>query len=288
MNQFCIFTDSACDIKPEVLREWGVSVLPLNFRFTGDETLYSDNTMPIEQFYNKMREGLVAKTSAVNSESFLQAFDAILAEGNDLLYLGFSSGLSNTYNAARLAADQLRETYPDRKIITVDTLAASAGFGLLVYLAAEKKKAGATIEETAEYAKSLIPRLCHWFTVDDLVYLKRGGRVSATAAFVGNMLAIKPVLHVDNDGHLINMSKVRGRKPALAALAAKIGELEADIENYPIFISHGDCMADVETLKKMILDKYGKEVTLVTDVGAVIGAHAGPGVLALFFIARER
>ena len=288
MKQFCIFTDSACDVKPSLLAEWGVASLSLNFRFTGDETLYTDNTMPIKDFYDQMRAGGVAKTSAVNSESFAEAFDAILAEGKDLLYLGFSSGLSNTYNAGRLAAEQMREKYPDRKILTVDTLAASAGFGLLVYLAVERQRAGATIEEVADYAQSLIPRLCHWFTVDDLVYLKRGGRISPTAAFVGNMLGIKPVLHVDNDGHLINMAKVRGRKTALAALAAKIGELEADIENYPIFISHGDCMADVETLKKMILEKYGKEVKLVTDVGAVIGAHAGPGVLALFFIARER
>ena len=288
MAQFCIFTDSACDIKPELLQEWGVASLSLNFRFTGDETLYSDNTMPIADFYNKMREGAVAKTSAVNSESFAEAFDAILAQGQDLLYLGFSSGLSNTFNAGRLAADQLREQYPDRKILVVDTLAASAGFGLLVYLVAQKRNEGATIEEAAAYAGELIPRLCHWFTVDDLVYLKRGGRISPTAAFVGNMLGIKPVLHVDNEGHLINMAKVRGRRTALATLAAKIGELEADVENYPIYISHGDCMADVEILKKMILDKYGKEVKLVTDVGAVIGAHAGPGVLALFFIARER
>lgn len=288
MNQFYIFTDSACDIKPEILQEWGVGSLSLNFRFNGDETLYSDNSMPIGEFYNKMREGMVAKTSAVNSETFAQAFDKILAEGNDLLYLGFSSGLSTTFNSGRLAAEQMREKYPERKIIVIDTLAASAGFGLLVYLAVQKKNEGASIEETAEYAKSLIFRLCHWFTVDDLVYLKRGGRVSPTAAFVGNMLGIKPVLHVDNEGHLINMSKVRGRKTALNALASKIGELEADIENYPIFISHGDCMADVEILKKMILDKYGKEVKLVTDVGAVIGAHAGPGVMALFFIARER
>ena len=230
----------------------------------------------------------MAKTSAVNSETFLSLFEEALKEGKDVLYLGFSSGLSTTYNSGRLAAEQMREKHPDRKIIVLDTLAASAGFGLLVYLAVQKKNAGASIEETAEYAKSLIPRLAHWFTVDDLVYLKRGGRISPTAAFVGNMLGIKPVLHVDNEGHLINMSKVRGRKTALNALASKIGELEADVEHYPIFISHGDCMADVEMLKKMILDKYGKEVELVTDVGAVIGAHAGPGVLALFFIAKER
>ena len=288
MHQYCIFTDSACDIKPEILSGWGVASLPLNFRFAGEEALYADNDMPIVEFYNQMRAGKVAKTSAVNSETFLQAFEKIVAQGQDILYLGFSSGLSTTFNSARLAAQELCERYPDRKILVVDTLAASAGFGLLVYLVCHKKAVGASIEEAAAYAKELLPRLCHWFTVDDLVYLKRGGRVSATTAFVGNMLAIKPVLHVDNEGHLINMTKVRGRRTALAALADKIGELEADIENYPIFISHGDCMADVEILKKMILDKYGKEVKLVTDVGAVIGAHAGPGVMALFFIGKER
>lgn len=287
MSQYCIFTDSACDISAELLGEWNVKFIPLNFRFVGNDTLYSDNDLSSKEFYEEMRAGKIAKTSAVNSETFLQAFEEELKLGNDVLYLGFSSGLSNTFNAGRIATEQLSEQYPDRKIFAIDTLAASAGFGLLVRLACDKRDAGATIEEVASFIEENKLRLAHWFTVDDLVYLKRGGRISPTVAFVGNMLGIKPVLHVDNEGHLINMNKVRGRKTAIAALAAKIGELEADL-NYPIYISQADCMPDVDYLCKVIKEKYGKDVTIVTNIGAVIGAHAGPGTVALFFMAKER
>lgn len=287
MSQYRIYTDSACDISAELLGEWNVKFIPLNFRFVGNDTLYSDNDISSKEFYAEMRAGKVAKTSAVNSETFVQAFEEELKQGNDVLYLGFSSGLSNTFNAGRIATEQLSEKYPDRKIFAVDTLAASAGFGLLVRIACDKRDAGASIEEVASFIEDNKLRLAHWFTVDDLVYLKRGGRISPTAAFVGNMLGIKPVLHVDNEGHLINMSKVRGRKTAIAALAEKIGELEADL-NYPIFISHADCMPDIEYLCKLIKEKYGKDVTLINNIGAVIGAHSGPGTVALFFLAKER
>lgn len=288
MNNFVVYTDSGCDISPDLLARWGVGWSSLFFRFEDEDREYTSNEMSSTDFYARMRAGGSAKTAAISIGNFIDAFDPLLQQGKDILYLGFSSALSTTYNSAVIAAQQLAAQYPERKVVTVDTLAASAGQGMLVALAVQKKNSGATLEETAAYLEDLKLKLCHWVTVDDLEYLKRGGRISPTAAFVGNMLGIKPVLHVDNEGHLINMSKVRGRKTALNALASKIGELEADIEHYPIFISHGDCMADVEILKKMILDKYGKEVELVTDVGAVIGAHAGPGVLALFFIAKER
>jgi DegV family protein with EDD domain len=235
-----------------------------------------------------MRSGGVAKTSAINSEAFTEAFEKILSSGKDILYLGFSSGLSTTYNSATLAAAALNAKYPERKIITVDTLAASAGEGLAVYLTNEKKKAGATIEEAAEYAKELCPKICHWFTVDDLVYLKRGGRVSPTVAFVGNLLGIKPVLHVDNEGHLTPVCKVRGRRTSLDTIVAKYGELALDAANGPIFISHAQCMSDVEYVCAQIEAKYGNKVALVTDVGSVIGSHAGPGTFAFFFLAKER
>lgn len=288
MNNYCIFTDSGCDLSRELLDAWGVKSLSLNFRFVGSDTLYSNDDMDTKEFYQKMREGSVAKTSAVNSEAFAQAFEEELKKGNDLLYIAFSSGLSNTFNAGRIACEQLSEKYPDRKVFAVDTLAASAGQGLLVRLACDKRDAGATIEEVASFVEGIRLRLAHWFTVDDLVYLKRGGRISPTAAFVGNMLGIKPVLHVDNEGHLINMSKVRGRKTSLNALVSKMEETEADVENYPIYICNADCMSDVEYVKKCILDKFGKEVSVVTDVGPVIGAHSGPGTLAVFFVAKER
>ena len=288
MNNYVIFTDSACDIKPELLKEWGVLHESLTFRFNDSETEYKDGSIDIKEFYDKMRAGGVAKTAAVNVETFSRNFEEHLKNGVDVLYLGFSSGLSTTYNSGRIAAEQLKEKYPDRKIITVDTLAASAGYGLLVYLAVQKKNGGATIEEVAAFAEETKLSICHWFTVDDLVYLKRGGRVSATTAFVGNALGIKPVMHVDNEGHLINITKVRGRKTAIAALADKYAELAVDPENGTVFISHGDCLKDVQELEKILKERHNASVDVITDVGAVIGSHSGPGTLALFFIGNVR
>ena len=288
MNSYTIFTDSACDIIPETLQTWNVKYVSLTFRFQDEDKEYTESDIPSSAFYDRMRGGAIAKTSAINSETFRAAFEPELAAGRDVLYIGFSSGLSTTYNSARMAAAELAEQYPERTIITIDSLAASAGFGLLVAMAAQKRDEGADIEALADYVRSLIPRLCHWFTVDDLVYLKRGGRVSPTVAFVGNLLGIKPVLHVDDEGHLINMTKARGRRAALAALAQKYGELIEDPANNTAYISHGDCMDDALKLKEMLESQYGANVTLITPVGTVIGAHSGPGTLALFFIAKQR
>lgn len=289
MQDYIIFTDSAADIAPEVLAEWGVSYATLTFRFQNEDREYSNSEMPVEAFYDRMRAGGVAKTAAVNTEAFYSMFDLALKDGKDLLYLGFSSGLSTTYNSARLAAEALAKEYPDRKIITVDTLCASAGQGMLIYLVTEQKKKGADIEAAAEYARALVPNLCHWFTVDDLVYLKRGGRVSPTAAFVGNMLGIKPVLHVDNEGHLISKSKVRGRKSAILALAQQYGEKAIhDERNDTLFISHAACLNDAEALASILKTEYNVKNVFITNVGPVIGAHSGPGTLALFFVGKER
>jgi len=288
MNNYVIYTDSACDIKPHILGEWGVPYRELTFRFNGEDKEYTNNEMEPKAFYDKMREGGSAKTAAINSEIFASEFDKILSEGKDLLYLGFSSGLSTTYNSGRIAVEMMKEKYPDRKIIAVDTLSASAGFGMLVYLTVQEKNKGASIEEAAKFAEELIPKLCHWFTVDDLEYLKRGGRISPTVAFVGNVLGIKPVLHMDNEGHLINMFKVRGRKTSVKALADKYTELALDKENGTVFISQGDCMGDAEELASIIKSRHGADVKIITDVGPVIGAHTGPGVLALFFVGSER
>jgi DegV family protein with EDD domain len=288
MAKYVIFTDSACDIKPAMLKEWGVGYENLTFRFDGDDKIYTGDDMDINDFYQKMRDGGVAKTAAANPEAFITAFRKILEEGNDILHLGFSSGLSTTYNAARIASLQMAEEFPDRKIVVVDTLAASAGQGLLVYLAVKKLEEGATLEENAEYIKAMIPKLCHWFTVDDLVYLKRGGRISAISAFAGTMLGIKPVLHVDDEGHLVNVAKVRGRRTAVTALADKYGELADDKENGTVFISHADCMADVKLLESILKERYGASLDVITDVGSVIGAHSGPGTLALFFVGKNK
>lgn len=288
MGNYAIFTDTASDIKPELLNKWGVEYISLTFRFEGNEREYANGEMDAREFYEKMREGNIAKTSAINPEAFGKAFEKILSRGDDILYLGFSSGLSTTYNSAKIACDELSEKYPERKIITVDTLAASAGEGMLVYLAAEKKKEGASVEEVAQYIDDIKLKLCHWFTVDDLIYLKRGGRVSPTVAFVGNLLGIKPVLHVDDEGHLINMFKARGRKASINAIAEKYGELALDKENGTVYISHGDCISDARLLEETIKTKFGAKVEIITDVGPVIGAHSGPGTLALFFIGKER
>ena len=286
MNTYRIFTDSACDIPSDKLAELNVSSVSLTFRFSDDNKEYYNDGMTSVEFYNRMRKGGVAKTSAVNSTAFEAEFEDVLESGEDILYIGFSSGLSTTYNSAFTAMKTLQARYPERKLLSVDTRSASLGFGLLLYLTVKKRDEGAGIEEACEYASSLVDSLCHWFTVDDLVYLKRGGRVSATTAFVGNMLGIKPVLHMDEAGHLINMSKVRGRRASIAALADKYSALCSD-KSAPVFISHGDCLGDAELLASMISERGGK-VEMIDFVGPVIGAHAGPGVLALFFIGKER
>lgn len=288
MSNYVIFTDSACDIKEETLQKWGVKYCALTFTFSDDEKQYSNYDLTAKDFYEKMRNGAIAKTAAANTEVFTKMFELELKKGNDILYLGFSSGLSTTYNCARMAGEELREKYPDRKIITVDTLSASAGFGLMLYLTVRKKEEGATIEEAAAYTESLLTHLCHWFTVDDLVYLKRGGRISPAVALVGSVFGIKPVLHMDNEGHLISRFKVRGRKAAIKALADKFGELVDTNGRDHIFISHGDCMEDALALKTILGQTYGVDVELIADIGPVIGAHSGPGTLALFFLGKTR
>ena len=285
MNEYVIFTDSSSDIDIATLKAWGVESLSLTFRFNGEDKEYSNGDMNIADFYEKMRTGGVAKTSAVNTQSFKNAFEEILKAGKDILYIAFSGGLSTTVNSAKSAADMLASEYPDRKVIVVDSLAASAGLGLLVKLAVDETNSGKSIEEVASFVEGIRFRLCHWFTVEDLVYLKRGGRVSPTLAFVGNMLGIKPVMHVDDEGHLVNVTKVRGRKTSIAALADRYTEL-ADESFGKVFISHGDCLADAEYLASLIEKKHGVKTEIITYVGSVIGAHSGPGTLALFFVAR--
>jgi DegV family protein with EDD domain len=288
MNNYVIFTDSSCDLSQEMINARGIHSVSLSFRFDGDKEEYFNNDMSIGDFYQQMREGGVAKTSAVNSESFATRFEELLRDGMDILYIGFSGGLSTTYKSARIAAEQLKLSYPDRNIIAIDSLAASAGIALLVDMVLEKTRTGATIEEAAEYAESMKLRICHWFTVDDLVYLKRGGRISSGAAFFGNMIGIKPVLHVDNEGHLVNVDKVRGRRGSIMALADKYGQLCDDEGDKRVYISHADRPAEAEELSKTIKEKYGAKTSLITEIGPVIGAHAGPGTIALFFVGKER
>ena len=285
-ENYVLVTDSACDISPAQLQEWRVKAVRLNYLFTdnGEEKLDNDETP--KSFYTSMREGRIAKTSSVNQERFIETFTPILEDGVDILYLAFSSGLSVTCENARKVASFLKEKYPARKITVIDSLAAAAGQGLFVYLAVKNRDAGMTLEENAEELKKQVLHVCHWFTVDDLVYLKRGGRISRTTALLGTALNVKPVLHVDNEGHLIKMSQVHGRKKSIRKLAEKLGE--TILPDSPVFISHGDCLEDAEMLREILKNEYGKEVQLVTYIGSVIGAHSGPGTLALFFLGKER
>lgn len=287
MNPYVIYTDTGCDIAADKLAEWGVLALSLTFRFDGSEQEFQEGDISAVDFYNEMRAGKSARTAAINFENFRAAFEAELQKGNDVLYLGFSSGLSTTYNGARLAAETLNETYPDRKVVALDTLSASAGLGLLVYMAVQKKQAGASMEEIVQFIEDNKLHMCHWFTVEDLAYLKRGGRVSPTVALVGGMLGIKPVMHMDNEGHLVKVTTARGRKASLKALADQFAELVID-PNDTVFICHGDCLDDTVELSNMLKARGATHVELVTYIGAVIGSHSGPGTIAVFFLGRER
>lgn len=288
MNDYMIFTDSACDVKPELLWQWGVLFANMTFTFEGEDREYINTDIPVKTFYDRMRQGASAKTAAINADTFMRAFEPILQEGKDILYVAFSSGLSTTVNSAYMAAEELAAKYPQRKILVVDTLAASAGGGLMVYMAVQKKNSGASLEENAAYIESLTPHHCIWFTVDDLEYLKRGGRVSPAVAFVGGLLGIKPVLQMDSEGHLVKVGTARGRKKSIEALADKYGELSYAQKDTPIFISHADCSQDAHALADMLMERYGAEVTLITDIGPIIGSHAGPGTVAIFFIGEHR
>lgn len=288
MANYVILTDSSSDLTPALIEETGVKSLALSFLLDGKsyKNTPDGSDIPFDVFYNQLRAKKEVKTSAVNQEMFRVFMKTELDAGNDILYIGFSSGLSATYNSGAVVARELAEEYPERKIYTVDSLAASLGQGLLVYLAAKKKQEGATIDELYAWCEGIKLNVCHQFTVDDLMFLKRGGRVSAVTAVAGTMLSIKPVLHVDNDGHLINIAKARGRKASIHAL---FDRMKAGFtgEYRTVFISHGDCIEDAEYLASLIKAEWGID-SVIGYVGAVIGAHSGPGTLALFYIGKER
>lgn len=286
MSNFIIMSDSACDMEKETLKSWSVEIIDLSLSFISDSKILLDSKINKKEFYQRMRNGEVAKTSAINVEQFKECFRNILDKGDDILYLGFSSGLSTTFNSARLASEELKEEFPNNKIEVIDSLCASAGQGLLLYLACKKRDEGCSLEEVKEYLEKNKLNICHYFTVSDLVYLKRGGRISSTTALIGSLLGIKPILHVDNEGHLVSVGKVRGRRGSIKAIVQKYGELVKEKE--PIFICHGDCEEDVEYMKKLLKEEYDVKVDQVVNTGPVIGAHSGPGTLALFFLGKER
>ena len=290
MSDFVILTDSSADLGADMVQQLDVQVLPLSFSMNQQiYHNYPDNReIDPHAFYQLLRQGQVATTSAVNVAQYTDALEPLLQAGKDVLVLAFSSGLSTTYNSSRIAVEELSEKYPERKLYTVDTLCASLGQGLLVYLAAKQRSEGRSIEEVRDWAEENKLHMCHQFTVDDLHFLKRGGRISATTAVVGSMLQIKPVLHVDNEGHLINIAKARGRQASLKALVDKMEKTAINPANQVVFISHGDCLEDAHTVEKMVKERFGVKEVYINYVGPVIGAHSGPGTLALFYVGSER
>jgi DegV family protein with EDD domain len=282
-----IITDSGCDLPNDMLQQLGLKMVSLSLHFRG-ETLADSVSDDTKTFYDAMRSGEAASTSAVNPDGWATVMEPVLANGQDVLVIAFSSGLSTTYQSAVIAANELAEKYPDRKIRVVDSLCASLGQGLLCWYACKKRDEGLSLDELTDWLEKHKLNLCHWFTVDDLVYLKRGGRVSAATALVGTLLNIKPVLHVDNEGHLISVSKVRGRKASIQAMADQMAKLALPGENDFISICHGDCREDAELLAEMLKERLGVKEVFIGYTGAVIGSHSGPGTLALFFLGSQR
>ncbi len=289
MREYVIFTDNTADLPADYLSKNGVEKLFLNYTIDG-QTYEQTNELPVQEFYEKMRGGSMPTTSQINPENAREAFMQKVKEGYDILYIAFSSGLSGSCGSAQIAANQIMEEMPEVKILVVDSLCASLGEGLLVHKVLKKKAEGATLEEAAAYAEEMKMKICHNFTVDDLFHLYRGGRVSKATAIVGSLAGIKPVLHVDNEGHLIPIGKVRGRKKSLHALVERMQKqikgYEAD--NDVVFISHGDCIEDAQYVANKVKELCGIDAFLINYVGSTIGAHSGPGTVALFFVGSPR
>ena len=286
---YVIFTESTSDLTPALIEAADLRVLPMAFTLDGkDYRNYPDGReMPAHDYYEKLRGGSLCTTSQVTMLEFQQAFTPVLEAGQDILYLAFSSGLSGTYQSGCIAAEELKEKFPGRRIVCVDSLQASMGEGLFCYLVGKKRCQGADLDTAADYARQIAPQVCAWFTVDDLMFLKRGGRVSGAAAVAGTLLGIKPVLHVDEEGHLIPKEKVRGRRASLDALVKHFEATALDKTGGTVFISHGDCADDA----RYVIDKLralGVREIEMGDIGPVIGAHSGPGTVALFWLGSAR
>lgn len=287
---YVIVTDSAANLTEELYDSLGISVLSLSFRVDGKEykSYEKGKKTDLKQFYNMMRNKEMITTSLVDPDQFTQAFSKILEAGQDVLYIGFSSALSGTYQSSSIAAADLAERYPERRVVTVDSLCASIGQGLLVYYAAKMRDEGKTIDEVSSWLTENRLNVCHWFTCDDLFFLKRGGRVSSATAVVGSLLQVKPVMHVNNEGKLAVVTKARGRKQALNALVAAMEKTVKEPQKQLVCICHGDCEDEANYVKEMILNKFTVKDILVHYLDPVIGAHAGPGTLAVFYMGVDR
>ena len=291
MRDYVIMTDSCCDLTEQEVAESGLCVVPLTFTVNGanyhDTPDHAD--MALSEFYRRLRAGEPSVTAAANVGDFTDAMRAILEQGKDVLCVAFSSALSTTYQSAVIASGELREQFPEAKIVVIDSLAASRGQGMLVWHAAKEKAKGRSIDEVADWVRERIQHQDHWFTVDDLKHLRRGGRLNATSAIVGTVLAIKPVMHCDAEGKLTPVSKTRGMKQALTEVVNKMDELgERPLEGQTVFICHADAPESVAFVQKLLRERFGVTDTRVGYIGPVIGSHTGAGTLGLFFFGEKR
>lgn len=287
MSEYVITVNSTVDLPKEWLEERHVPVFPL--KYTIEDKTYEDMSgLSSKEFFQKLREGKMATTTQINPEQAKESFEPLLKEGKDILYLGFSSGLSGTYNSMRIAAEELKEEYPDRKLIVIDTLCACLGEGLLLYYALKRKSEGMSIDELAEWVEENKLHICHDVTVDDLNHLHRGGRISKATAVVGTMVKIKPIIHMDNQGKLQVIGKERGRKKSLNKIVDMAVEQARGWENDIIMITHGDCLEDAEYVAGLVREKMGIDNILINNIGTVIGSHTGPGVVAVFCMGSQR
>ncbi len=286
-NNYILVTDSTCDLPIEIIKENNVELIDITYEIDG--TIYQDSKgLSFDDFYKQMREGKKASTSQITPDTYEKVFSKILESGMDVLYIAFSSGLSGSYNNAKIIANELKEKYSDRIINVVDSRAASLGEGLLVYKAIENKNNGMNINELTAWVEENKNHLCHLFTVDDLMFLHRGGRVSKTSAIAGSILGIKPALHVDDEGHLIPVTKVRGRRPSINWLVDEMDKRIGKYNNDTIAICHGDCIDDALYLENLVKERYGIKKSIIRHTGPVIGSHSGPGTLALFFMGEYK
>lgn len=290
MSNYKIVTDSTSDLPAFLAEELELHVISMLYTVDGKDYLNTpdERYLSSHDFYELLRAGKTSTTTQINGEIFKDELRPYLREGLDVLYLGFSSGLSSTFSSVRLATDDLKEEFPDRKIVLVDTLAASMGEGLIVWHAATRKKQGMSLDELASWVEENKLHLAHWFTVDDLNHLRRGGRVSGAAAFVGTMLNIKPILHVDDEGHLIPVDKIRGRRKSLDELVSRMEKTAVNPSEQTVFISHGDALEDAKYVEKLVRERMGVSTVYINPIGPVIGSHSGPGTIALFFLATKR
>lgn len=290
MRDYVIMTDSCCDLTDQMARDLELEVLPLTMHMDGQDypNDLAGTAISNQEFYKRIRAGKLATTSAVNVGQFQDAMRQVLEGGRDIVCVCFSSALSTTYQSAVIAAEDLRAEFPEAEIHVVDSLSASLGQGLLLYLAVEQKRKGLTAAELAKWVEDNRLTVCHWFTVDDLNFLKRGGRVSATTALLGTMLSIKPIMHTSDEGKLVPVSKARGRKAAIAALLDKIEALGIHPEKQTMFICHADCEEDAKAVAQTIQDRFGTPTVHINYIGPVIGSHTGPNTMGIFFVGTQR